>query len=235
MADLRSLWSQLASLTVVALRSFLGTVLVLLVLGLVLAGMSYYLLGDHPGYGLLAAALALAESLALGVLLGGQRALLSALIQGIRSLGLGRTAVQLLFEHLLGISGEQEFGARGGTIARTVEHLPLAQAEERLNQVVRDLLRAPAAGSKATGWIRRRLEAKLVGSVQKYTLARFREEGAQQGGVDLRKVQQTLEGRVDDWVMAKLQAGRTGWTVLVSVGLPTLVLVQTYLVIALLK
>jgi hypothetical protein len=210
------------------LRSFLGTVLVLAVVGVALAGASYYVLRDHPPYGVLAAALALVEALALGVVHGGQRAFLGTLTRGLRSLQLGRTAVRLLFERLLGLAAGQEVGEHGGRMARTLERLPLAQAEKRLNQVVTGLANAPATGGGLTGWFRRWLQKKLLGRVQRYTLARFRQEGTEHEGVDLLKLQTELEEQIDERLSMSLKASLTWWTLVVAVGLPGLVLAETY-------
>lgn len=136
---------------------------------------------------------------------------------------------------LVGISAEQGFGERGGVVARSLERLPFAQAETRLDQVVRDLLNAQQAGGGITGRVRRWLQASLVGSIRRYTLARFREEGAQQGGVDLHKVQVDLESQVDDALIARLKRSVNLWTVLVMVGLPVQVFALIFVVIALLK
>jgi len=232
---LDSVWKNVAGLAAVAVRSFLGTVAVLLAAGLALAGCASYLLREHPAYGLVVGAVALAEALAAGVLLGGKRALVTALAHGLRSLRLGRSAVRLLFGRGLGVSPEQEFGGRGGRVVQGVERLPLAQAEQRLGDAVRALLSAPPSGGGLTGWFRRRLQAGLLGRVQGDTLARFREEGARHGGGDLLRGQADLEGRIGDLLLGWVRAGLNLWTALVVVGLPALVLAQSYVVLALLK
>ena len=230
MTDARALAGHLTALAWVAFRSFAGTLLVLILAGFVLAGGSYYFLSDTPLYAGIAAVVAMAESVAAGVLLGGKRAIVMALAHGLTTLHLGKSAVRLVFGRLLGVSAEGEVGERGGAVAQTIERLPLAQAEKRLTEAISGLT---VESGGASGWFRRGLQRRLLGSVQKYTLARFREEGAQRG-VDLVKAQTELEGKMDTLLLGKLRAGMNLWTVLVVLGLPVAVAAQTFLIIMLL-
>jgi hypothetical protein len=234
MIDLGSLWSGGARLVLVAVRSFVGTVLVLAAAGAILALCSYLILKDTPAYALIAAVVALLEALATGVVLGGKRALVMALAHGLSALRLGRTTVRILFGILLGIADGDEFGARGGALARALERIPLAQAEERLNIAVKVMVRSQTDGG-LRGWLRRKLQSKLLRFIRTYTLARFREQDVQEGGVDLVKVQTDLEEFIDVRLLAKLRSGLNVWTILVILGLPSAVLAQTYIVLALLK
>ncbi|MBY0526369.1 MAG: hypothetical protein K2R98_23450 [Gemmataceae bacterium] len=228
MANLRSISKSLAGLVWVAVRSFVGTLLVLTLAGLVLAAASGVWLHEHIGWwSLLAGGIALTEAIAAGVFLGAKRAIFMALMHALRKLGLGRKVVQVVFARLLGVSADQDVGERGGTIAKTIERVPLAQAERKLTQTVNDLLNAPAEDA---GWWRRKFQGILLRSVQKYTLARFRAEGAESGGVDLVKVQSELEDRIDDLILAKLRGGLNLWTLAVIIGLPLLVAAQTSIV-----
>jgi len=43
------------------------------------------------------------------------------------------------------------------------------------------------------GWLRRKIQARLLKAIQKYTLARFREEGDKHGSINLPKVKEELE------------------------------------------
>src|SRR4051812_8288742 len=97
MNDLRSLGASLAGLLDVASRTFMATFFVVFGAGVLLAGASYYFLRDHPLYGSLAVVAVLIESLVVGVGFGGKRALVVALAHGIRTLGLGRRAVRMIF------------------------------------------------------------------------------------------------------------------------------------------
>ena len=113
--------------------AFVGTVLGLTLVGILLAGLSYYFVREHHGiYGVVAVALAFIESMAAGFILGAKRAVAMAVVQGLGSLHLGRSFVHLVFERMPGIAAGEEAGERGAD-SRTLERLPLAQAEELLN------------------------------------------------------------------------------------------------------
>jgi uncharacterized membrane protein len=178
---------------------------------------------------------ALVEAVVVGTLLGGKRALVMALVHGLRTYRLGGAVVGLLFRRLLGVEAEAPAGERGAWLARAAERVPLAQAEARLNGAVEAVLAAPAEGGGPLGWGRRRLQTRLVSAVGKYTLARFREEGAKEGGVDLVKVQAELATRVDDGLANKLARGVNVWTALALLALPAQVLAGVWVVLALLK
>jgi hypothetical protein len=96
-------------------------------------------------------------------------------------------------------------------------------------------IRSITGDANQGGWLRRRIQALLLQGVRKYTLARFREEDAQYGGVDLLKVKEELEQSVDDVLILKVTAGLRLWTALVIIGLPLVVAAQTYVIIALLR
>jgi hypothetical protein len=229
--DVRSIGSHLASLAWVALRSFLGTMFVLALAGVVLAGLSYYFLRQYPWfYGVIAVTVALIESVTTGFVLGAKRAVLMAVAHGLGALRLGRSLARLVFERMLGVAGGAELGERGGRITRGLERLPLAQADELLSGAIRDVLGDAAQG----GWLRRKILGRLLEAVQKYTLARFREEGAKHGGIDMLKVKEELEQTVDDALVQKVRGGLRLWTALVIIGLPSVVAVQTWIIILLL-
>src|SRR4051812_11411236 len=120
-----SLSKRAAGLALVAVRSFLGTLLIVFLAGVVLACISAYWLRGQPLYATIAVLAALVESITVGAVLGAKRALVMTLVHALRSFHLGRSTVRLIFERLLG-------GADRGTIlASAVERLPLAQAERR--------------------------------------------------------------------------------------------------------
>jgi hypothetical protein len=96
------------------------------------------------------------------------------------------------------------------------------------------LCSAPPAGGGATGGLRRRIHRKLTGAVQTYTLARFRADDAQHGGIDLSKLRADMEARADEVLIAKLRSGLTMWTALVLIVLPTAAYGQAYVAILLL-
>jgi len=230
-AEIRSLGKHLASLAWVAVRSFLGTLLVFTALGALLAGFSYYFLREHHwAYGTSAVTLVMIQSVVVGVLLGIKRAMASAATHGLGTLRLGRLAVSLSFDRMLGIAEGEEAGERGGHIARHLERLPLAQADELLSSAVRDF----TGDKEQVGWLRRKIRARLLEAVRKYTLARFREEGSAHGGVDLLKVKEELEETVDDALIQKVRVGLRIWTAAMVIGLLLLVALQTWAIVALL-
>jgi hypothetical protein len=228
--DLRSAGGHLANLAWIAARSFLATVFIATSAGILLAGLSYTFLREyHWSYGLLAVVAALVESLALGVWLGGKRALAMALAHGLGVLRLGRSLVRLIFERMLSVGDEDEPGARRGRITRGLEGLPLAKADDLLTRAVRAVMGEIGQG----GWLRRKLHGRLLEVVRKYTLARFREEGAKHGGVDLVKMRDELEQTIDDSLVQKLRGGLLYPTALAIIGLPLVIAIQTWLIVKL--
>jgi hypothetical protein len=230
--DIRSPVSHLASLAGVALRSFVSTLLALTLAGVVLAGLSYYFLREHHRvYGAIAAAVALTESVTAGVVFGAKRAVVMAVAQGLGTLRLGQSLVRLVFERIPGVAGGKEFGPRGDRIARGLERLPLAQAEALLSGAVRSVTGDVQEG----GWLRQKIQARLLGAVRRYTLVRFREEGARHGGIDLLKMKAEVGRTVDDALVRKVRGGLRLWTALIVVGLPFVVAAQTWAIIILLR
>lgn len=231
--DLLGVGGGLVELAWVALRSFLGTLLVFTAAGIVLACVSYYFLHEGHGlYGVIAATVALLESVATGVVLGGKRAMAMAVAHGLAMLRLGRILVRLVFERMLGVAEGDAFGMRGGRVARRLERLPLAKAEELLSSAVRDLTGDDAARGS---WLRRKIQARLLEAVRKYTLTRFRQESAEHGGIDLVKVQEELEQGVDAALVCKVSRGLRVATSLAILGLPFVVAVQSWIVVLFLR
>jgi hypothetical protein len=221
MVDIRALRDHVAKLVVVAVRTWLVTALAVAAYGAVLAGGAYYLLNDRPLYGVLVAVVTMAVAVGGGAWLGAQWAADRGISHALTAWGLGSALVRLLFDRLLGVSGDQQHGERGTVIAQAAEKLPLAQAEERLSRATEALVKASPAGGSG-GWLRRRLNATLLGGVQRITLTRFREDGARHGGVDLLKLRSELEGKVDELLLGRLRFLRNLWSALVLLGLPLL-------------
>jgi len=229
--DILSVGVHLANLAWVALRSLIGTILVLTSAGIVLAVLSYFCLYESDWrYASFAAALVIMESMIAGFVLGMKRAMIMSVAHGLGTLRLGRSVVQLVFTRMLGAERGGEIGERGGQISRSLERLPLADAEELLGGAVRNL----TGGVEQAGWLRRKIQMRLLAMVQKFTLARFREEGAKHGGIDLLKVQEELEKTVDEALVRKVRAGLWLGTALALIGLPLVVALQTWLVVMML-
>jgi hypothetical protein len=218
----------LATLALVALRAFANTLLLLALAGVVLAGVSYYALSDyHWFYAVIAAVVAVLESLSVGVVLAMKRAVVLAVVHGLGTLKLGRTLVNLVFDKMREVSAQ----SAGGAIARGLERVPLAQAEALLSSAVNAVM----CDISQAGWLRRKIQGKLLAVVQKYTLARFRKQGAAHGGIDLQMVQEELQSSIDQALIQKLRGGLRLWTVLVILVLPLVVAAQTWVVLMLLR
>jgi hypothetical protein len=227
---------RMTGLAIVAIRSFCATMLLILGVGVVLAAGTYLLLAQHqPWYGVIGGLAAMLEAIIVGLVWASKRAVLMALAQGLKEYRLGRAAVRLIFERLLGVDGQEQLGEREGRVAKTLERIPLAQAEKRLREAVQGVLDSPAEKGGLLSWGKRWLQARLLRYVEAFTLARCRERGTEQGGIDLFLVQMELESRLDEVLAARLTGGLRLWTVLMLLGLPAQVFATVYIVLALLK
>lgn len=235
MADFKKYLVNAGYLVLVAVRSFVLTMLLMLLVGLMLAAATYYLLADHFWYALIGAAVVLLEAVVLGVIWGSKRAMIVSIVHGLRRHRIGAKAVRLVFQRVLGVSAEPAFGDRGGFVTRTIERLPLAQAEQRLTETVDTLIHAPEEDRRLRSRVRLWIQARLLRYVQALTLARFRETGAQEGGVDMLMVQAELEERLDEKLAAKLSGGLRIWTICVLLGLPAQMFATAYIVLGCLK
>jgi hypothetical protein len=229
MIDFRSVWEHMTALAWVAFRSFVGTVSVFAIAGLVMAAASYYFLKANALYAFLFALLAIIEAVSAGVFIGSKRAIVLALAHGVVRVQLGRSVLGLCFDRLLKVTSEDPFGARGTQVALAVERLPLAQAERRLVAVIDDLMRSSPSGNPITGWFRRLLHKRMLRLIQHYTLAQFREEGTRQGGVDLLKVRADLERGIDEILIRRLKRGINLWMFGLLFALAAVVSAQTYI------
>lgn len=227
--DLRSLVGSLGELARVAVRTYVTTLLLFVAAGILLAVGSYHFLRDHAElYGGAAGALALAEALAVGVFLAGRRAVAAVAAHALGSFRLGGSLVQSVFDRIPGLDDAE--GERS-LVARGLERLPLAQAEALLSAAV-----TRAIGDSATGgWLRRLIQARLLGLVQRYTLRRFREEGAVHGGIDVRQLRDELVRTVDDTLAQRVRGGARWWTGAALVGLTIVAAAQTGLLLVLLQ
>lgn len=226
--DISVIGSNLARLAFVAIRSFVGTILVMTFAGGVLAALSYYFLREYQWfYGAIGVAVIVVESVIIGCVLGAKRAMIMAVSHGLGTLRLGKSLVRVIFERMLGIAEGEKVGQRGGRIVRGLEQLPLSQADKLLSNAVRGI----ASDTERGGWLRGKIQKRLLEAIRKLTLSQFREEEAEHGGIDLLKVKEELEQKVDDVLVEKVRRGLRFWTALAVIGLPVLVAVQTYVVI----
>jgi hypothetical protein len=228
--DIRSFGSNLAASAGVAQRTFFGTVFAAVLGGLALSALSYIALREqHWVYGTLAVALAMVEALVAGLVLGGKRAMAMGTVDSITRLQLGRVFVGSLFDRIMNLVEGEQAGERGHVVTKGAERIPLAKAEDLLRRAVQKL----TGDTEGAGWLRRKIQTRLTTTVEKYTLARFRDENAQHGGVDLVKVREELERMADNALAQRLLGGVKAATMLVAIGLPLLVALQTWLLAAL--
>lgn len=200
------------------LTAFLRTTVGMVCLGTGLAVTAFVMAARvSPLHGLLAACIAVVACTVIGVIVATKRAVAASLIRGVGELHLGKQTTQWLFAQLLGVDDRAEIGARGGVVATTIERLPLAQAEQRLAQVVH---RAVAPDPAATGvrvWLQRKLVARLLGAIAQVTVTRFRSAAAAAGGIDLIRVRDELAERMDDMIRERI-AGATRKATILLVG-----------------
>jgi hypothetical protein len=189
------------------LKVLLKTAAGMIFLTLLVAGVSYEVAADgNWKHGLAGMALGLVTCGICGGLLTAKRVALSAVKAAIQKARLGKKMLALVFERMLAVNAKDNFMERGGSVAKTVERLPLAQAEARLKSVVDSLVDAPEAGGGFRGWIKRSVQEALVRRVEAVTLAEFRESGAGEGGVDLAVTHHKLGDLVDNKIVAGIDA-----------------------------
>jgi hypothetical protein len=214
-----SLGRQIAGLAGAAFRSFVATFAVVLLLGIILASISFAYVNRHStGYALFAAGLAIAEAVAAGMYLAGQRAVLSAAVCGLETYRLGGSIVRMIFDRIAGSEG---------AVASGLNRLPLSQAEGLLHRALESVMGDREAGSG----LQRKLHGRVVSLLGKYTLARFRTEGTEHGGIDVPKLREELERNVDAVLANKIRSARLVPTLIVSLGLPLLVAAQTWAIL----
>lgn len=200
MADLGPAFGALAELfgplVSRALGAFFSTAIGMVTLSLMAGAGCYFIAADGSVLrGMVAVVIAIATFTVFGVALSIKRAIGGSLVQGFAKLGLGSKTTHVLFGRMLAIDENDLHGERGVEVARTAERLPLVQAEARLRAAVDWLLRA-GDGSKF-GFFRCKIRAAAVDKVSLVTLARFREEAAASGGVNLVKVRDELAAKID--------------------------------------
>ncbi|RIK82876.1 MAG: hypothetical protein DCC68_05010 [Planctomycetota bacterium] len=223
--DVRAIGGHATKLTWHALRGFVGALLLVTLVGLALAGITYYFLDATLWpYRLGASVLVFVEAIALGVFIGWKQTIVAAVAYGFTGLRLGGKLVGALFERI-GV-GDEVQGAMTGPIADGLERVPLAQAEALLSAAVVKL----TGDVSQAGWVKRTIQRKTLASVKTYTLARFRDENARQGSVKLPKLRRELEATIDDAIVTHVRGGLWIWTAVISLGLPLLAVVQFFVV-----
>ncbi|MBK7859072.1 MAG: hypothetical protein IPJ65_10730 [Archangiaceae bacterium] len=201
-----------------ALKALLRTVFGMVLLGAVVTLATVYFAAEGSWVrGLIAAVLSLVALAVVTGILAVKNAVMRGLLHGLQKLQLGTRVLKLLFGQI-GVTDESAHGERAGAIGRTVERVPLRDAEQRLNTAVSKLLEGRAAQTGMRAWVARKLLTGLLERIQKVTLARFRSEEAQAGGVDLLKVRNELSGVIDS-TLASTIAGHLNKLNLLIAGL----------------
>jgi hypothetical protein len=204
----------------IAVRSFFRTTFGLVLLGVGVVAINWYWAAQ---VGPIHSWLALAATLLLfavgGCMLSVKRALAAALCSAVDKLDLGPKGLDLLFSQMLDVDDQDEHGERGRDAVRVAENIPLDEAEDRLKGTVTNVLKAPADGGGASGFVRRKLLTTLVRKIELVTLAEFRSEDQSGSGVDLILVRDRLGQEIDDRLLGLLRAASKKTTLLFAVGL----------------
>jgi hypothetical protein len=201
-----------------AVRALARSVLGSLAVGLALLGLATWLTWGHGALGL--ALLLVPGVVALAAMTGVlavKNAVLRGVLAAVGQLGLGKRAVLLVFSKL-GVDEADAHGERAGAVARAAERVPLREAEQRLTGVVLGLLAERSGKTGVRAWVARSLLATVLSRVQAFTLARFREDGAQHGGVDLVKVRDELGSSVDGLIATQVLSQLNRLNVVVVAG-----------------
>lgn len=191
-------------------------------LALILAAAAYAIAAEGVVLrGALGALVALGVCTAAGIPLAWKRALAAGILQIVRAHRLAGTLVRALFQRLLGLDEEGEHGSRGARAAQAIEQLPLNEAASRLRLAVIHQVKASPQGGGLGGALRRAIDRTLLRLIEHLTLARFREEAHQQGGIDLLKVRDELATTADAFIADQIEGAALKTTILL-VALATL-------------
>ena len=219
MADPRTYLQGAADVIGPALKAFFLTAILMSFFALVLAGAAYAVAADGVFLrGALAALAALALCTVIGFTLSWKRALGAGVLQIVRAHRLGGRLVTAVFDRLLGMNDQDQAGARGGAIAQYVERVPLNEAVKRLRFAVIHQVQAAPQGGGVRGFLRRKIEALLLRTIERLTLSRFRDEANAKGGIDLVKVRDELATSADDLIVDRIQGTLLKLTLLLSLA-----------------
>jgi hypothetical protein len=166
--------------------------------------------------GLLAATLCLVSGAIVTGVLVMKNGMLRGLLAAVERVSIGKKTLSLVFSKL----GVDESGAnenRTGLLG-TAERIPLAQAQAKLQTVVQSVLQERAEKTGFRAWISRKLMYALLERVEALTLARFRDENASSGGVNLLKVRDELGGSIDSMIGLQVQSQANRLNMLIAGG-----------------
>lgn len=180
-----------------ALKALLRTVFGMVLLGVVVTVATVAFVSQGAWQrGVLAAVLLLIALVVVTGVLAVKNAVMRGLLHGLQKLALGRRVLGVLFAKL-GVTEDSAQGERAGAIGRTVERLPLRDAEARLRGAVNAVLSERAEKTGVRAWLARKLIASAVTRIEAITLARFRSQDMKTGGVDLLVVRDELSTTID--------------------------------------
>ncbi|MEW6433975.1 MAG: hypothetical protein AB1730_20940 [Myxococcota bacterium] len=216
-----------------ALKALLRTVVGMVLLGVVvtIATVAYVAQGSWVRGGIAAALVLVALAIVTGIL-AVKNAVMRGLLHGLQKLALGKRVLGVLFAKL-GVTEDSTQGERAGAIGRTLERVPLRDAETKLRGAVNAVLSERAEKTGVRAWMARKLIAAAVTRIEAITLARFRTQDAKAGGVDLLVVRDELSTTIDETlastIASKLNALNLAvaglsvvLAVLIALGLPRL-------------
>lgn len=189
-----------------ALKALLKTVFGMVLLGALVTSFTVYFASQGSWLrALIAAVLSLVALAVVTGILAVKNAIMRGLLHGLQKLQLGSRVLTLLFNQL-GVTERSTQGERAGAVGRTVERLPLREAEAKLSGAVNALLAERAAKTGVRAWLARKLVVAALTRIESITLARFRSDDAKSGGVDLLVVRDELADGID----GTLAKGLTG-------------------------
>ncbi len=155
---------------------------------------------------------ALASPLAL------KRGIAAGIAAAIERSAPGQAVLRELFDRMLAVDDASVMGQRGGGAVRTVENLPLRDAEQALKRAVGELLDVPLEGEGTRGGLRRRMRDALVERIEALTLTGLREADTGGAGVDLMKVRNQVGAGLDARLAVGALEAAAHFTRLIVIG-----------------
>ncbi len=199
-----------------ALKALLKTVFGMALLGAVVTVTTVYFAAQGSWLrGLIAAVLSLVALAIVTGILAVKNAIMRGLLHGLKTLQLGTRVLTLLFNQL-GVTENSKQGERAGAVGRTVERLPLRDAEAKLSGAVLSLLAERAGKTGVRAWMARKLIEAALTRIEAITLARFREQDSRTGGVDLLVVRDELAASIDGTLASGIAAQLNKLNILVA-------------------
>jgi hypothetical protein len=120
-----------------------------------------------------------------------KRSITVACVHALRTTDIAPITINFIFQGLLP-DESQTHGDRGHLATKASERLPLRQCEDALKSRIQNLLSQPPEQTGLRAWVMRLIQAALLKTLAKLTLAHLRREDSSHGGVDLQKVRQAL-------------------------------------------